>query len=152
MLERRDMRPIRLLALPLLIPMVACATDPASPGTGTGDGDGKADSAVHQTRLLYAGADRMTATRLAVLNLPESNAMRAPGEATGLMALEIAMDEMAEKLGLDPIEFRVRNDTQTVPDAPAKPEGDDDTAQDGGNAPDGERRFSQRPPKAPSAS
>ena len=57
----------------------------------------------------------MTATRLAVLDLPEGNAMRAPGEAPGMMALEIAMDEMAEKLGLDPIEFRIRNDTQVDP-------------------------------------
>jgi xanthine dehydrogenase YagR molybdenum-binding subunit len=59
--------------------------------------------------------------RLAVLDLPEGNAMRAPGEAPGMMALEIAMDEMAEKLGLDPIEFRVINDTQVVPDNPAPP-------------------------------
>jgi xanthine dehydrogenase YagR molybdenum-binding subunit len=81
---------------------------------------GKPDGAVHQTRLLYAGAHRMTATRLAALDLPEANAMRAPGEATGLMALEIAIDEMAEKLGLDPIEFRIRNDTQVVPDQPAE--------------------------------
>jgi xanthine dehydrogenase YagR molybdenum-binding subunit len=36
--------------------------------------------------------------RRAPLDLPEGNAMRAPGEAPGLMALEIAMDEMAEKL------------------------------------------------------
>jgi xanthine dehydrogenase YagR molybdenum-binding subunit len=84
---------------------------------------GKADSAVHQTRMLYAGADRMTATRLATLDLPEGNAMRAPGEATGLMALEIAMDEMAQKLGLDPVEFRIRNDTQVVPDDPSAPAG-----------------------------
>ena len=40
--------------------------------------------------------------RLAVLDLPEGNAMRAPGEAPGLMALEIAMDEMAEKLRTRP--------------------------------------------------
>ena len=46
--------------------------------------------------------------RLAVLDLPEGNAMRAPGEALGLMALKIAMDEMAEKLGLDPIAFRIK--------------------------------------------
>ena len=78
---------------------------------------GKPDGAVHQTRMLYAGANRMTATRMATLDLPEGNAMRAPGEATGLMALEIAIDEMAEKLGLDPIEFRVINDTQVVPDS-----------------------------------
>ena len=68
---------------------------------------GKPETAVNQTRLLYAGANRMTATRLAVLDLPEGNAMRAPGEASGMMALEIAIDEMAEKLGLDPIEFRI---------------------------------------------
>ena len=81
---------------------------------------GRSDGHVAQTRLLYAGANRMTATRLAVLDLPEHNAMRAPGEASGLMALEIAMDEMAEKLGLDPVEFRIRNDTQVDPEAPAK--------------------------------
>ena len=74
-----------------------------------------------QTRLLYAGANRMTATRLAVLDLPEGNAMRAPGEAPGMMALEIAMDEMAEKLGLDPVEFRILNDTQVDPDNPGRP-------------------------------
>lgn len=77
---------------------------------------GKPDGAVHQTRMLYAGPNRMTATRLAVLDLPEANAMRAPGEATGHMALEVAMDEMAEKLGLDPVQFRILNDTQVVPD------------------------------------
>ena len=63
----------------------------------------------------------MTSNRLAVLDLPEANAMRAPNEAPGLAALEIAMDEMAEKLGMDPIEFRIVNDTQVVPDYPAKP-------------------------------
>ena len=76
---------------------------------------GKPETAVSQTRLLYAGANRMTATRLAVLDLPEGNAMRAPGEAPGMMALEIAMDEMAEKLGIDPVEFRILNDTQVDP-------------------------------------
>jgi xanthine dehydrogenase YagR molybdenum-binding subunit len=41
--------------------------------------------------------------------------MRAPGDATGHLALEIAMDEMAEKLGLDPVTFRMINDTQVDP-------------------------------------
>ncbi len=82
---------------------------------------GGPETAVNQTRLLYAGANRMTATRLAVLDLPEGNAMRAPGEAPGLMALEIAMDEMAEKLGLDPVQFRVLNDTQVDPEKPERP-------------------------------
>src|SRR5215212_10509429 len=81
---------------------------------------GRPEGAVSQTRLLYAGANRMTATRLAALDLAEGNAMRAPGEASGMMALEIAIDEMAEQLGLDPVEFRIINDTQVVPDNPAQ--------------------------------
>ena len=86
---------------------------------------GQPETAVSQTKLLYAGANRLTALRLAVLDLPEGNAMRAPGEAPGLMVLEVAMDEMAEKLGMDPVEFRIVNDTQVDPEHP-------------------ERRFSQR--------
>ena len=82
--------------------------------------DGKPETAVSQTRLLYAGANRLTAMRLAVLDLPEGNAMRAPGEAPGMMALEIAIDEMAEKLGMDPVEFRILNDTQVDPEKPAR--------------------------------
>jgi xanthine dehydrogenase YagR molybdenum-binding subunit len=86
---------------------------------------GKPETAAMQTRSLYAGADRMTAHRLAALDLPEANSMRAPGEAPGCAVLEIAMDEMAEKLGLDPIEFRIINDTQVVPDNPSKPQSSD---------------------------
>ena len=86
---------------------------------------GSPEVAVQQTRLFYAGSNRMTRMRLAVLDLPEGNAMRAPGEAPGLMALEIAIDEMAEKLGMDPVAFRVLNDTQVDPEKP-------------------ERKFSQR--------
>jgi xanthine dehydrogenase YagR molybdenum-binding subunit len=82
---------------------------------------GGPETAVAQTRLMYAGENRMTAMRLAVLDLPEGNAMRAPGEAPGLMALEVAMDEMAEKLGIDPIKFRVINDTQVDPEKPSRP-------------------------------
>jgi len=58
--------------------------------------------------------------RLAEIDLPEGNAMRAPGEAPGLLALEIAMDEMAEKLKMDPIEFRILNDTQEDPQKPGR--------------------------------
>jgi xanthine dehydrogenase YagR molybdenum-binding subunit len=83
--------------------------------------DGKPENAVQQTRLLYAGEHRLTGTRLALLDLPEGNAMRAPGEAPGLMALEIAIDEIAERVGLDPIEFRVLNDTQVDPANAARP-------------------------------
>ena len=89
--------------------------------SGSGDQpNGSPEAAVLQTRLVYAGANRLTSMRLAVLDLPEGNAMRAPGEAPGLMALEIAMDEMAEKLGMDPIAFRVKNDTQVDPADPKR--------------------------------
>lgn len=82
---------------------------------------GQPETAVMQTRLLYAGANRMTSMRLATLDLPEGNAMRAPGEAPGLMALEIAIDEMAVKLGMDPVQFRILNDTQVDPEKPERP-------------------------------
>lgn len=82
---------------------------------------GAPEIAASQTQLLYAGANRLITTRLAVLDLPEGNAMRAPGEAPGLMALEVAMDEMAEKLAMDPVKFRVVNDTQVDPENPQRP-------------------------------
>ena len=89
--------------------------------SGSGDQPGgDPETAVSQTKLLYAGANRLMSMRLAVLDLPEGNAMRAPGEAPGMMALEIAMDEMAEALGMDPIDFRIRNDTQTDPAMPGR--------------------------------
>jgi xanthine dehydrogenase YagR molybdenum-binding subunit len=81
----------------------------------------RSEMAVGQTRLLYAGANRMTATRLADLDLTEGNDMRAPGEAPGMMALEIAMDEMAEKLNIDPVMFRIINNTKDDPENPGRP-------------------------------
>ena len=81
---------------------------------------GSSEVATQQTRLLYAGADRMTATRVALIDLPEGNAMRAPGEAPGMMALEIAIDEMAEKLNIDPVQFRILNDTKVDPEKPIR--------------------------------
>jgi xanthine dehydrogenase YagR molybdenum-binding subunit len=82
---------------------------------------GAAEQSVLGTRVLYAGANRMTSMHLARLDLPEGHAMRAPGEAPGMMALEIAMDEMAEKLGIDPVQFRAMNDTQVDPEKPSTP-------------------------------
>lgn len=83
---------------------------------------GGPETAAQQTRLLYGGANRMTAHRLVTLNLPEGNAMRAPGEAVGLLALEVAMDELAEAVGVDPVELRIRNDVQYDPEAgPQRP-------------------------------
>ncbi|MBD0680896.1 aldehyde oxidoreductase molybdenum-binding subunit PaoC [Pseudomonas sp. PSB11] len=82
---------------------------------------GKVELAAQPSKLLYAGENRRVTMRLSTLDLPEGNAMRAPGETPGMMALEIAMDEMAEKLKLDPVEFRILNDTQVDPTKPDRP-------------------------------
>jgi xanthine dehydrogenase YagR molybdenum-binding subunit len=79
------------------------------------------ESATAPTRLLYAGANRMTRLQVAHLDLPEASAMRAPGEMPGMMTLEIAMDELAEKLGIDPVQLRILNDTQVDPESPDIP-------------------------------
>ncbi len=73
------------------------------------------EGAANQTRSLYAGANRETRHRLVPVVLPVASAMRAPGEAVGLLALECAMDELAEKLQLDPIELRIRNEPTQDP-------------------------------------
>ena len=44
-----------------------------------------------------------------VVNKPKSGAYRAPGATNAAYAAETVLDEMAEKLGLDPIDFRLKN-------------------------------------------
>ncbi len=87
---------------------------------------GRTEPSTLPTRLMYAGENRLLRRYLAPLDLAEGNAMRAPGEAPGMMALEVAMDELAEKLGMDPVALRIANDTQVDPEKP-------------------DRRFSTRP-------
>src|ERR1700733_2103392 len=74
------------------------------------------EGAALQTRTLYAGPNRLTRHRLAPLDIPVASSMRAPGESVGLMALECAMDELAAKLKLDPIELRIRNEPGEDPE------------------------------------
>src|ERR1700760_4153780 len=61
-------------------------------------------------------SDTIQRVRLAALNSPIASSMRAPGEAVGLLALECAMDELAEELKLDPIELRLRNEPTEDPE------------------------------------
>jgi xanthine dehydrogenase YagR molybdenum-binding subunit len=68
------------------------------------------------TTMLYAGAHRLTTHRMVALDLPESASMRAPGEAVGMLALECAMDELAEELGMDPVELRIINEPPENPE------------------------------------
>ncbi|HTG06429.1 MAG TPA: xanthine dehydrogenase family protein molybdopterin-binding subunit [Bradyrhizobium sp.] len=57
---------------------------------------------------LYKSANAKYVHRLARLDVPTSSDMRAPGAATGVYALESAMDELAVALKLDPVELRLR--------------------------------------------
>ncbi len=57
---------------------------------------------------LYKSATAKYVHRLARLDLPTPSDMRAPGAATGVYALECAMDELAVALKLDPVELRLR--------------------------------------------
>jgi xanthine dehydrogenase YagR molybdenum-binding subunit len=74
------------------------------------------EPAAEVTRTLYAAENRRTTHRLVLLDTPIGCSMRAPGEAVGMLALEGAIDELAEKLGLDPIELRIRNEPSQDPE------------------------------------
>lgn len=66
-------------------------------------------------RHLYRAANLRVAQRVADMDMVANTFMRAPGEAVGTFALECAIDELAEQLGMDPIELRVRNEPEQDP-------------------------------------
>ena len=68
------------------------------------------------THFLYAGENRLITHDLVRVNWLLSGSMRAPGEAVGLIGLEGAFDELAEKIGIDPIELRRRNEPPQDPE------------------------------------
>jgi len=68
------------------------------------------------TRMMYAAPNRRTTHRLAALDVPVPSWMRAPGECPGMFGPEVALDELAESLGIDPVELRVRNDPEVDPE------------------------------------
>ncbi|WP_375457270.1 molybdopterin cofactor-binding domain-containing protein [uncultured Methylobacterium sp.] len=82
----------------------------------TAEGDAFFETSANVTRALYAAPNRLTRHRLATLNLPIASSMRAPGEAVGMLAFECAMDELAERMGIDPIELRIRNEPTQDPE------------------------------------
>ncbi|MFI0452101.1 xanthine dehydrogenase family protein molybdopterin-binding subunit [Actinomadura sp. 6N118] len=73
------------------------------------------ESVANLTMSLYGSANLHTGRKVVTLDVPVTTIMRAPGEANGSFALESAMDELAEKLGIDPLELRRRNDSPVVP-------------------------------------
>jgi xanthine dehydrogenase YagR molybdenum-binding subunit len=72
------------------------------------------------TRTMYATPNVRTLHRLLALDVPTPRWMRAPGEAPGSFALESAMDELAAAAGIDPVELRIRNDTDREPEGGAR--------------------------------
>ncbi|TFV54392.1 xanthine dehydrogenase family protein molybdopterin-binding subunit [Mycobacterium sp. PS03-16] len=68
------------------------------------------------SRKMYAAPNRRTAHKLAALDVPVPFWMRAPGECPGTYASEVAMDELADACGVDPIELRMRNDPPEDPE------------------------------------
>lgn len=73
------------------------------------------EEATRPAKVMYAAEHRLITQRVVPLDVPVPSWMRAPGDAPGMVGLEIAMDELAIACGLDPIELRVRNDPETHP-------------------------------------
>ena len=68
------------------------------------------------TRMMYAAPSRRSTHRLAALDVPVPSWFRAPGECPGMFGPEVAMDELAEELGIDPVELRIRNEPEVDPE------------------------------------
>ncbi|GAA1254574.1 xanthine dehydrogenase family protein molybdopterin-binding subunit [Pseudonocardia aurantiaca] len=75
-----------------------------------------AEQTAATTRSLYAAPHRLTSHRLTPLDLPRGEDVRAPGEAPGMLAVESAMDQLADELGMDPVELRIRNEPTVDPE------------------------------------
>jgi len=73
------------------------------------------ENLVNATRMLYASPNCITKYRLVRGNVQTPLYMRGPGECSGVFALDSAMDELAYKLKIDPLEFRIRNHAVTDP-------------------------------------
>jgi xanthine dehydrogenase YagR molybdenum-binding subunit len=66
-------------------------------------------------KMLYASDNNAVTEKLIDTNLGVATFMRAPGEAPGTAVLEIAMDELAEKLNMDPLQLRLANYAEKDP-------------------------------------
>ena len=65
------------------------------------------EALLNASRFLHSCPSVYTRHRLARLNVHTPTFMRAPGEASGVFALESAMDELAVALSIDPVELRL---------------------------------------------
>ena len=67
------------------------------------------------TKNLYASQANSVTEKMVDLNLGIGTFMRAPGESSGTAVLEVAMDELAEKLSMDPVQLRLANYAENDP-------------------------------------
>ncbi|MDI5972577.1 xanthine dehydrogenase family protein molybdopterin-binding subunit [Streptomyces sp. SL13] len=67
------------------------------------------------SNVMYAADAIRTRTTVVPLDLPTPGWMRGPGAAAGSFALESAMDELAQAVGVDPVELRLRNEPSAGP-------------------------------------
>ena len=95
--------------------------------------DGKLLSLIHQTithtaiddeyiepcgdcsKIMYAVPNSLISYRVTPMHVILPTYTRGPGKSTGSFALESAMDELAYKLGMDPIELRLKNEPEQDP-------------------------------------
>lgn len=102
---------------------VRLAADPAGRIIGLGHealvsnlpGEDFAEPVTQATEFLYGGENRLLKVDVARICRMTAGSVRAPGEAVGMQVLEAAMDELAEKIGIDPIVLRKRNLPAKVP-------------------------------------
>ena len=72
-------------------------------------GETFAEPVTQASQFLYAGENRTLRLDLARVHRVTAGSVRAPGEAVGMLTLECAMDELANAIGIDPVELRLRN-------------------------------------------
>ncbi len=77
--------------------------------------DDWAEPSIGTDAQAYACPNYQGVYRLIRANTMTPTFTRAPGEASGMFVLECAMDELADQLGLDPIELRLRNHADVDP-------------------------------------
>ena len=68
------------------------------------------DGLTANPRFLYRVPNMRSTYRVVPLDVNLPTYMRGPGAVTGTFALESGMDDLAHRLGLDPIELRLRNE------------------------------------------
>lgn len=76
-----------------------------------------ADNTTNFTKTIYDCPNLEAPGKLVKTNLPTPFAMRAPGAVSGMFALESALDELAHKLKIDPVEIRLINYSETDPES-----------------------------------